>query len=122
MSQRFASDTIRKAFSRPCFAVTFPGTTVIARTSSSGEFSASMRAMASSVPGSVSKIILRAEPEAGVAKTAKDKTRKSATRTGARKLLESSNQAVLRPKRNGTELKEELVIIERRSPEIIRKK
>src|SRR5882757_1073663 len=59
MSQRFASDTIRSAFSNPCAAVTFPGTTVNARTSNSGEFSASMIAIASSVPGSVSIITFR---------------------------------------------------------------
>jgi hypothetical protein len=45
-------------------AVTLPGTTVMARTSSSGELRASMRAMASSEPGSVSKIIFLAA-EAG---------------------------------------------------------
>src|SRR5579859_3838532 len=59
MSQRFASDTIRSAFSNPCAAVTFPGTTVSARTSNSGEFRASIIAMASSVPGSVSIISFR---------------------------------------------------------------
>lgn len=69
MSHRLASETMRSAFSRPIAAVTFPGTTVIARTSSSGEFSASIRARASSVPGSVSKIIFLAA-EAGKASTA----------------------------------------------------
>src|SRR6516162_177910 len=57
MSQRFASDTMRSAFSSPIAAVTLPGTTVIARTSSSGEFSANIRASASSLPGSVSMMI-----------------------------------------------------------------
>src|ERR1700678_2470705 len=54
ISQRLASEASLSAFSRPCFASTLPGTTVRARTSSSGEVSASMMAMASSVPGSVS--------------------------------------------------------------------
>src|SRR5919198_204879 len=44
-------------FASPISAVTFPGTTVIARTSSSGEFRASIKASASSLPGSVSKMI-----------------------------------------------------------------
>jgi len=39
MSQRFASDIMRKHFPVPALAVTLPGTTVTARTSSSGEFS-----------------------------------------------------------------------------------
>ena len=56
MSQRFVRDASFRAFSRPCCAVTLPGTTVSARTSSSGEFSASRMASASSVPGSVSII------------------------------------------------------------------
>ena len=43
-------------FPGPAVAVTLPGTTVSARTSSSGEFSASIMASASSVPGSVSMI------------------------------------------------------------------
>src|SRR5271165_3321144 len=64
MSQRSASETMRRALSRPCAAVTLPGTTVMARTSSSGELSASIKAMASSVPGSVSKIIFLAAGEA----------------------------------------------------------
>jgi hypothetical protein len=38
------------------FKVTLPGTTVMARTSNSGEFKASLMARASSVPGSVSII------------------------------------------------------------------
>src|SRR5271169_138739 len=56
MSQRLARDASFRAFSRPCCAVTLPGTTVRARTSSSGEFRASRMASASSVPGSVSII------------------------------------------------------------------
>src|SRR5690349_3838290 len=59
MSQRFANDTMRRAFSSPWAAVTFPGTTVRACTANSGELRASMMAMASSVPGSVSMITLR---------------------------------------------------------------
>jgi hypothetical protein len=66
MSQRLARETMRRAFSNPCFAVTLPGTTVMARTSSSGEFSASMRAMASSVPGSVSMMIFLDAAAAGI--------------------------------------------------------
>src|SRR6516165_8390933 len=76
MSQRLASETMRRAFSKPWAAVTLPGTTVSARTSNSGEFSASMIAMASSVPGSVSMITLRGaapanEPSKPIAKTAR---------------------------------------------------
>src|SRR5215470_9852957 len=67
MSQRLANETIRSAFSSPCCATTFPGTTVIARTSSSGEFRANINAMASSEPGSVSKIIFREAAKAGEA-------------------------------------------------------
>jgi hypothetical protein len=67
MSHRFARETILRAFSKPCAAVTLPGTTVNARTSSSGEFNASMIAIASSVPGSVSMITLRGPAGAIVA-------------------------------------------------------
>src|SRR5580692_2491456 len=56
MSQRLVREASFKAFSRPCCAVTLPGTTVRARTSSSGEFRARRMASASSVPGSVSMI------------------------------------------------------------------
>src|SRR5216683_2959766 len=76
MSHRFASETMRSAFSRPIAAVTFPGTTVIARTSNSGELSARISARASSVPGSVSKIIFLAA-EAGLANTATSKITES---------------------------------------------
>src|SRR5882762_8711357 len=69
MSQRFANDTMRSAFSSPISAVTLPGTTVIARTSNSGELSASIKASASSVPGSVSKITFL-DAHAGAASTA----------------------------------------------------
>src|SRR5208337_92830 len=67
MSQRLASEIMRRAFSSPCLATTLPGTTVTARTSSSGEFSASIRAIASSEPGSVSRIIFLAALDAGMA-------------------------------------------------------
>src|SRR6267378_722235 len=76
ISQRFASETIRSAFSRPCLAVVLPGTTVMARTSSSGEWSASIRAIASSVPGSVSKMIFLPEAEAGEAGITERETRR----------------------------------------------
>jgi len=61
---------MRSAFSKPIAAVTFPGTTVMARTSNSGELSASISASASSVPGSVSMIIFFAA-EAGIASAIK---------------------------------------------------
>src|SRR5208337_4695514 len=76
MSQRFASDTMRSAFSNPSAAVTFPGTTVRARTSISGEFSASIIAIASSVPGSVSMITFRGPAAVTAAATPKIKTAK----------------------------------------------
>ena len=49
----------------------------MARTSNSGELSASIRASASSVPGSVSMIIFLAAAEAGSASAAKRTTRKN---------------------------------------------
>ena len=58
-----------------------PGTTVTARTSSSGEFSASIRAMASSEPGSVSMIIFLVALDAGIANV----TTKNAARIAAMK-------------------------------------
>jgi hypothetical protein len=73
---RFAKETMRNAFSRPWLAVTLPGTTVMARTSSSSEFSPSMRAMASSVPGSVSKMIFL-----GAAKEFSERKNKNKSRT-----------------------------------------
>src|SRR6266850_96565 len=76
MSQRLASETMRRAFSRPCLAVVLPGTTVMARTSSSGEWSASMRAMASSLPGSVSKMIFLPEAAAGETRITERKSRR----------------------------------------------
>src|SRR5580700_464577 len=67
MSQRLVSDASFNAFSSPCCAVTLPGTTVSARTSSSGEFRASRIASASSVPGSVSMITFLAATPATAA-------------------------------------------------------
>src|SRR5438132_9269396 len=69
MSQRFASDTMRSAFSRHSSAVTWQGTTVMARTSSSGEFNANIKASASSVPGSVTKMTFL-DAQAGTASKA----------------------------------------------------
>src|SRR5215472_2513996 len=68
---------MRSALSKPRAAVTFPGTTVSARTSNSGEFSASMMAMASSVPGSVSMITFRGAAEVTEPNTTKHKTAKN---------------------------------------------
>src|SRR6266850_141299 len=95
MSQRLASETMRSAFSRPCLAVVLPATTVMARTSNSGEWSASMRAMASSVPGSVSKMIFL--PEAGEAKITERKMRRRRNpmlRPGEKKLYPAARHCV----------------------------
>src|ERR1700730_939192 len=69
---------MRRAFSRPCAAVTLPGTTVRARTSSSGELRASMIASASSVPGSVSMMTLR--PVAAAESTRNRRTKRTVRR------------------------------------------
>jgi hypothetical protein len=67
-------------------AVTLPGTTVMARTSSSGEFRASIRAIASSEPGSVSKMIFFGAAEASrVANASKNEARTSQRREQARR-------------------------------------
>ena len=84
ISHRFASETMRSAFSRPMAAVTFPGTTVIARTSRSGELSASISARASSLPGSVSKIIFLAA-KAGRGKAASKHIKRRAETEGFRR-------------------------------------
>src|SRR6267142_450048 len=70
----WTSSMIRSGPKRASTLHLLGGSSMLARTSNSGEWSASMRAMASSVPGSVSKMIFL--PETGEAEITERKTRR----------------------------------------------